>query len=61
MNLKIKIAALNEEIALIDNKFHLYFLGEEKTPPTKANGMPEYIIKAFLIEPKTQEKKKKKT
>jgi hypothetical protein len=35
MNLKIKISALNEEIALIDNKFHLYFLGEEKTPPTK--------------------------
>jgi len=35
MNVKIKIAALNEEIALIDNKFHLYFLGEEKTPPTK--------------------------
>jgi hypothetical protein len=35
MNLKIKISALNEEIALVDNKFNLYFLGEEKTPPAK--------------------------
>jgi hypothetical protein len=35
MNLKIKISALNEEIALVDNKFNLYFLGEEKIPPAK--------------------------
>jgi hypothetical protein len=35
MDLKIKISALNEEIALIDNKFNLYFLGEERTPPIK--------------------------
>lgn len=35
MNLKIKISALNSEISLVDNKFHLYFLGEERTPPIK--------------------------
>jgi hypothetical protein len=35
MDLKIKISALNEEIALVDNKFNLYFLGEERTPPIK--------------------------
>ena len=35
MDIKIKISALNEEIALVDNKFHLYFLGEERIPPVK--------------------------
>jgi hypothetical protein len=35
VDLKIKISALNEEIALVDNKFHLYFLGEERIPPVK--------------------------